>query len=242
MNAIEIKNLSYKQVFKNLTLNIPKNAHVTLMGKNGVGKSTLARLIIDGDKNIKTIDKVGLITSNPDKQIIGKTVREQLMFYMSDNLTEKQMKSRINKVIKDFTLKDIIDVDPFSLSNEKKQIIIILSYLISDFSILIFDNAMSFIGTYHKKKLFEYMKKKKRTIINITNDSEDILYGNYVAILMKNEIICKSLKEMLNEEKLFIDNNLKLPFIAELSLKLKYYDIVDNISLDGVEMVDKIWN
>ena len=139
-------------------------------------------------------------------------------------------------------MNDIIDVDPFSLSNEKKQIIIILSYLISDYSILIFDNAMCFIGFHHKKRLFEYMKKKKRTIINITNDSEDILYGNYVAILMNNKIVCKKINEIFNDEKLFIDNNLKLPFIVELSLKLKYYDILDNISLDRIEMVDKIWN
>ena len=242
MNAIEIKNLSYKQIFKNLSLNIPKNALVTLMGKNGVGKSTLARLISEGSKNIKVIDQIGLITSNPDRQIIGRTVREQLMFYMDDNLTLKQKKMRVNKVIKDFSLDDIIDIDPFSLSNEKKQIIIILSYLISDINILIFDNAMCFIGTYQKKHLFEYINKKKRTIINITNDSEDMLYGNYVAILMNNKIVCKKLNEIFNDEKLFIENNLNLPFIVELSLKLKYYDILDNISLDRIEMVDKIWN
>jgi len=107
---------------------------------------------------------------------------------------------------------------------------------------LIFDNAMCFIGTYQKKHLFEYINKKKRTIINITNDSEDMLYGNYVAILMNNKIVCKKLNEIFNDEKSFIDNNLKLPFIVELSLKLKYYDILDNISLDRIEMVDKIWN
>ena len=248
MNIIEIKNLNFKYdnktIFKNLNLNIKKNSFITILGSNGSGKSTLARLITSKHKNILIKEEsIGYISSNPDEQIVGTTVKEQLTFYLKQqNLTNNQIRIRLSKIIKEFSLEPIINQDPYSLENDEKQLIILLSNIISEFKIIVLDDALSLISSSNKDKLLKYLKKKKRTIINITNDTEECIYGTDVAIINKNIVLNKPLKEALNEEKIFIDNSLKLPFMAELSLKLKYYNLLDELKLDIDEMVKQIWN
>ena len=48
-------------------------------------------------------------------------------------------------------------------------------------------------------------------------------------------------EEVLLEEKKFNNLGLALPFMAELSIKLKYYDLIDDLIFDMDEMVNKLW-
>lgn len=248
MDIIEINNLNYtykdKQIFENLNLKIKNKSFTTILGPNGSGKTTLAKLITTKNKHIKTYtNSIYLITTNPDTQIIGKTVKEQLTFYLKQNNTDnKIIDEKLKKIINEFKLKDIINIDPYELNNEQKQIIIILSITISNPELLILDNALCFISSYQKNKILKYLKKQKITIINFTNDTEECMYSNNIVIINKQVLLNKPLKNALKEEKLFLNNNIKLPFIAELANKLKYYNLLDDIVLKKEEMVNKIWN
>ena len=248
MNIIEINNLNYSYkdniLFDNLNMQIKKNSFTTILGPNRSGKTTLAKLITTKNNHIKKYtDNFFLITTNPDNHIVGKTVKKQLLFYLKQNKAdEKIINNKINKIINDFKLEEILELDPYELNNEYKQIIIILSVAIYNPNLLILDDALSFISTYNKEKILKYLKQQKITIINFTNNSEECLYSNYIIIINKKVVLNKPLKKALCEEKIFHDNNLKLPFIAELANKLKYYNILDDIILNKEEMVDIIWN
>lgn len=248
MNIIEIENLNFsyknKIIFENLNLNIKKNSFTTVLGSNGSGKSTLAKLLISKNKHIKkNADNIILITTNPDIQIIGKTVKEQLLFFLKQNNIEKNIiNSKLKKIINEFNLKKVINLDPYTLNNEQKQIIIILSLVISEPQLLILDDALCFVSTYYKEKILNYLKKQKMSIINFTNDPEESIYGNNIVIINKKVILNKPIKKALKEEKIFLNNNLKLPFMAELSLKLQYYNLLDDIILKKEEMVNRLWS
>ena len=248
MNIVEIENLnfSYKDnlIFDNLNLNIKKNSFTTILGPNGSGKSTLAKLIIKKNKNIKIYtDNIYYVTTNPDNQIVGKTVKKQLEFYLKQIIIDKEtIENKINEISEKFKLKPILNIDPYKLNNEYKQIIIILSIILVKPTLLIMDDALSFISTYNKNRIFKYLKKQDISIINLTNDSEECMYSNNIVIINKIVKLNKPLKKALKEEKTFLENHLKLPFIAELSLKLNYYNLLDDITLNIDEMVDKIWN
>ena len=248
MNIVEIKNLNYsykdKEIFENLNINIKKNTITTILGSNGSGKSTLARLINKKYRNIKiNTTKINYVYSNPDEQIVGNTVKEQLMFYLKQtNIDNTIINNKIKKIIREFKLAEVIDNDPYQLNNEQKQLIVLLSNTLIHPELLILDDALSFVGTYYKNKVLRYLKRQKISIINFTNDTEECMYSNYIVIINKKVVLNKTLKKALKEEKIFIENNLKLPFIAELSLKLNYYKLLDDTVLNIEEMVNKLWN
>ena len=102
MNPIEIKNLNFsydqtQDVVKDVSFVIKKGSYTTLIGHNGSGKSTIAKLIIgllekekgsiliDGEElSLETIEgirrKIGIVFQNPDNQFIGATVRDDIAF------------------------------------------------------------------------------------------------------------------------------------------------------------------
>ena len=88
--------------------------------------------------------------------------------------------------------------------------------------------------------VFKYLKKintkNKITIINLTSNVEDSIYGKQIAILNNGEIMTKDKKE-----KDFKQANLNLTFIADLSIKLGYYGLLNKIVLDKNKMVDILW-
>lgn len=248
MNIIEIKNLNFKYgnkiIFDNLNLSIKKNSFVTVLGANGSGKSTLAQLIYKNHQNILVREQsVCYLPSNPNDYIVGKTVEEQLFFHLKmQNIPDSQIERRISKIVKIFDLNSMLIKDPFQLSIDERQLIVLLSNVIANFKIIILDDALSLIKPGLKFKLFKYIKARKRTIINFTNDTEESIYSDYIAILNKDIILNKPTLDAFLDEKKFIDNSLKLPFLAELSLKLRYYDLVDEIVLDMDKMVNKLWS
>ena len=71
---------------------------------------------------------------------------------------------------------------------------------------------------------------------------DETLYGDRLIVIDKGNIVLDGkTSEVLLEEKTFNKLGLTLPFLAELSIKLKYYGLVDEMILDMDEMVDKLW-
>ena len=247
MSVLDIKNLTFsypnKKIFNKLNLSINKGSHITILGPIGSGKTTLVNLINEKHKSIKISGNYYIIYSNPLNQIVGKTVREQLLFHMElNNYSSRKISNRIKKIVNYFDIESILDVDPFRLSVGIQQLIVIASYLVLDSDIFIFDNSFNLLDETNRKKVFDYLKKlKKITIICFSSNPEDVLMGEEMAI-MNQKIVFKSiLKTAFDNDKIYLSNNLNLPFMADLSLKLQYYEIIDKIILDKNDLVNEIW-
>ena len=102
MNMIEVENLTYSydgtnDVLKGVSFQIEKGSYTTIVGHNGSGKSTIAKLLIglmeakagtitvDGIKlDEKTVyeirDKIGIVFQNPDNNFIGAKVADDIAF------------------------------------------------------------------------------------------------------------------------------------------------------------------
>ena len=249
MNKIEIKNLNLKcgktVIYNKLNLNIIENSYTTIIGPSSSGKTMLFKTIIKGNKAIKVNGSITYILTDPNKQIVAKTVKKQLQFFLENSgYTKRQITTRINNIIKAFSLESIIDKDPFLLSDGEKQLVVLCSMLVLDLDILLLDNALCRMNQQLKEKVLEHLnklKKKKVTIVNFTSDISEINNSDYVIMVDKKLIFNKSKKEALSDNKIFEDNNLKLPFLNDITSKLSYYGLIKNNINSIDELVNALW-
>ncbi|MBE6140793.1 MAG: hypothetical protein E7172_04590 [Firmicutes bacterium] len=93
-----------------------------------------------------------------------------------------------------------------------------------------------------QKYIFNLMNLKKIKYINITPDIEKIIQGDYIYVCNGCEVILEGNKEkILQEEKILNQHGFGIPFIVELSSKLKLYNVIDKIYYDVKELVNDLW-
>lgn len=238
----KFKNIKYKYgenvIFDNLDLIINKNKITTISGPNGCGKSTLSKYL----KKEKT-EKLVLLESEINK---NKTLSVLDVIKKYSKKEENYIFQKIDSFKKTIDIEKYLGYNFSKINNSYKQIVLLFSSMISDYELIILDNNLIYIDNYNKNKLLKYIKKvskeSKKTIINITNDNEEMMISDYIILIKNNEIILNcSMKKAMIEERKFRDCNLELPFMASLSLKLKYYNMIDTVYLDMNKLVNKIW-
>lgn len=266
-NIIEIKDMSVfyenKLVLNDLSLNIENNSYITICGKNGSGKTSFIKALfglglVKGDikindillseKSIKKIHNiVSIVHENPNVNLIGETVFDELKIVLKKSGFNKQnCDEKIKELSTQLKFENILSEVTTHLSEGQKQLISFAKAIISEPKILLLDESFSMMNGITKDRVIKYLKKyyknNKCTILSVTNDMDDILYGTHVIILKDGKVlIFDKTEEVLKNEKSFKEASLNLPFMSDLSLKLKYYGLVNDPILDIDKMVKYLW-
>ena len=201
----------------NISFSIKDKSFTTIIGENGSGKTTLAKILS------------GLIKTENVSYSSNKT--SYCYNFISEKNVIKALKTIKKELIEQF------NIDKKCINKESQQILNVLYSLSNNPDILILDDALGLIK--NKTKIIKYLKSLKITIINITSDSEDLLYSDYSIIIKDKRILSGKPKTLLKNER-----NLKsigLPFMIDLSNKLKLYDLLDEQYTDMDKMVDELW-
>lgn len=266
---IEIKDLSYQYeknssnyLFNKLSLTIEKGSFTTLVGPIGSGKSTLIKIllgIIKVDSYIKIDDlilcpsnlkqirtKIGVVFENPDEIFVAETVMDEIAFSLENqNKSKKEIWKKVEEVATSLGIQSLLECDPHNLSEGEKRLVSLASALMTEPQIIILDEALSMLDELSKRKMFGILKEynqKGITILNITHDLNESLYGKKIILLQNGKIILQGEKEeVLKQESKLKKAGLELPFLADLSIRLMYYGILDHMILDMNEMVNAIW-
>ena len=249
MNKVEIRNLTLKRgnivIYEKLNLKICGNSYTTIIGPSSSGKTTLFNTIIKGNKNIIVNGNINYVVTNPDKQIVGRTVEKQIKFFMEmNNYSKRIINSRLKSIASYFNLNNILDKDPYNLSLGEKQLVVLCSILVLDLDILILDNALCRMNQSLKEKVLSYfnkLKKKNVTIINFASDVSEIVGSDYTILVDKKLVFNKKTKDVIKDNKIFEGNHLKLPFLLDITNKIKYYGLIDKSVKDIESLVDEIW-
>ena len=170
-------------------------------------------------------------------------VAEELHYYLSklgyriDEITNK-----INELAKFFKISSLLSERIDLLTIEKRILIKILALLIIKPQIFGIDNLLGYLNETDKKKLLTFCVSNKITLINCTNNGEDLLISDKVLLLndMKT-IFYGDKKELLNGNTILPYIGINLPFTAEMSQNLVLYGIINKVYLDEKKLVDKIW-
>lgn len=266
-NIIVIKKLNFnygeKIMFTDFNLNIKKGNFVHIIGPSGSGKSTLVKILLgliktDSYINIYHMNlcednlfdirnNIGVVFENPDNTFVCDTVKDEIIFSLNNlQLAENTIKTKLNKIMDYVPIEGLLERNLNTLSGGEKQLVALASALIKSPKILILDEALSMIDGITKKQILNILKRlnneKKMTIINVTHDIEETVYGNDIVVLNKGKIVLNDSKlNVYKEEKMLKKLGLDLPFMVDLSNKLGYYGLVSDTMLNMNEMVNHLW-
>lgn len=170
---MEINNITYKNILSNITTTVYKGDVIGLIGKNGVGKTTLLRLLsnIMKPNKGKIVGKVVpfLVMQDMDYQFFTESVESEMKFGSADNDLEK-----INSLLMKLGLIEFKDKIPFELSGGQKQRLLISISALANVNLLMFDEPTSGLDYVNMTKVSGILKdlSKNSALIVATHDIE----------------------------------------------------------------------
>ena len=213
MDHVKVNNLSYSydgehDAVSNVSFNIEKGSYTTIIGHNGSGKSTIAKLLVgllekkngtimiedlelNQDNLIKIRNKIGIVFQNPDNQFIGSTVRDDIAFGLENHCVEqKDMDPIINEYAAKVNMTDFLDSEPTHLSGGQKQRVAIARALANNPKILLSDEATSALDPEATESILDLLKKLNKklgiTIVIITHEMSVIKTICHKVAVMEN--------------------------------------------------------
>ncbi len=266
-NMIVINDLYFKYddniIFNKFSLSIEKGKFTTILGNNGSGKSTLVKLLcgllnFSGSisicnqelckRNLKSIRRnIGVVFENPDNCLISETVLEDLAFPLENlNLSRDYIYSKVVEISNYLGISDLLGKCSHDLSGGEKQLVSLGCALVTGPKILILDEALSMLDFKSKKRILSILRRLKKdygvTIINVTHDIEESVYGDDILLIDNGTVIIHDEKNNVYKcEKELRKYGFDLPFMVDLSNRLSYYDLVNNFVFDMNKMVDMLW-
>ena len=239
----------------NISLSIKKGDFVGILGHNGSGKSTLAKQLaallkpsggviyvggMDTAKEEQILDirkTAGLVFQNPDNQLIGNIVEEDVAFGPENmGIPAEEIEMRITKALAATGMTAYREASPGALSGGQKQKIAISGVLAMEPKCIIFDEPTAMIDPESRKELLEAIYDLKRlkniTVIYITHFLQEVSQADYLYVMSHGKITLEGTPETLFKmpEKL-AENNLELPFEVALidDLRKKSVDVPEEI-------------
>ena len=269
---IEIKNLKFKYnqdqtsyTLNNVSFHVKRGEWLSIVGHNGSGKSTTARLIggllvadsgqiiVDGQElTEETVwdirDKIGMVFQNPDNQFVGATVEDDVAFGLENKgLPYKEMVSRVQEALSFVGMMDFKDREPARLSGGQKQRVAIAGIIAMRPSILILDEATSMLDPEGRQELIQYIENIRQqygmTVLSITHDLDEVAMSNRVLVLKQGKVeSISSPRELFSRGSELVDLGLDIPFSALLTQKLKNQGLIDCEGyLTEKELVEQLW-
>lgn len=234
---LEHLNFSYNQetpVIKNVTLSIEEGTYTTIIGHNGSGKSTIAKLMIGlleaqsgsivvdqlplDEAHIHEIrNRVGIVFQNPDNQFIGATVADDIAFGLENHqVASEDMQDIIETYADKVSMSNFLNSEPTKLSGGQKQRVAIAGVLAMKPQIIIFDEATSMLDPQGKAEINaliqEIHRKENLTMISITHDIEEVAHSDHVIVLDQGQVVMEgSPEEILMHDQELIQLALDIP-------------------------------
>lgn len=268
MKSIEVRNLCFEYeenipTIKNISFDINEGEYVAILGHNGSGKSTIAKLLIgllekkSGEIVVHQIplteaslydvrSHIGIVFQNPDNQFIGSTVRDDIAFGLENKcVPPEDMDGIIEKYAREVDMSAFLDHEPSKLSGGQKQRVAIAGILAMQPDVLILDESTSMLDPKGRNEInqlvYKIRQEKKMTVISITHDIEEAAKADRIILLNQGEIVQDGKpKDILSDVNMLEELGLNAPFAYLVSNGLKKLGVPVNAQIDEEKLVSEL--
>ena len=246
---------SEKTVLDGTSLDIPSGQFVAILGPNGSGKSTLAKHLnvlllpnegtvwIDGkDTHAKERlweirSQVGMVFQNPDNQIIGTVVEEDVGFGPENmGVPTDDIWKRVNDSLEKVGMTAYRYQSPNKLSGGQKQRVAIAGVMAMRPRCIILDEPTAMLDPNGRKEVLEAVRelnrKEKVTVILITHYMEEVIHADRVYVMDSGNVVMQgNPKEIFSQVDTLKAYGLDVPQVTLLAYELKKsgVDVPDGI-------------
>lgn len=255
----------YQFALNGVSIEIPKGSFTAILGHNGSGKSTFARLI--NALNVPTEGKIlvngmdtadesllfdirksaGMVFQNPDNQLVATIVEEDIAFGPENlGLPQKEIVERVENALKAVGMSEYRRRAPHMLSGGQKQRIAIAGALALGPNIIVFDESTAMLDPKGRADILNIIRKLNKenemTIILITHYLEETVDADDVIILLNGLLLARGKPvDILFNREVMAQAGLLPPFVPAMWTELVEAGIpLKNRALHMDELVKEI--
>ena len=253
------------QVVDGFNLCVPEGQFIAVLGHNGCGKSTVAKLIngilvpssgkvtVDGldtsdDEKVTDVRRtVGMVFQNPDNQIVATIVEDDVAFGPENlGVPPHEIRKRVDDALKAVGMYEFRDREPHRLSGGQKQRVAIAGIIAMNTKCIVMDEPTAMLDPHGRQEVMDtiQMLNKERgiTVILITHYMDEAVKADRVVVMDKGEIVLDGVpREVFRNVEKLKSLGLDVPQATELAYRLRKagLDIPDNAEIQSGLMVNE---
>lgn len=246
-----------------VSLDIEKGQFIAILGHNGSGKSTLAKhmnallvptegsLWVDGIDTTSEEDlwkvrqKAGMVFQNPDNQIIGTVVEEDVGFGPENmGIPTEDIWRRVDQALGSVGMLAFRDKSPNKLSGGQKQRVAIAGVVAMKPECIVLDEPTAMLDPNGRKDVLRTLRELNETegvtVILITHYMEEVIYADQVYVMDDGKIVLKGTpRDIFSQVEELKKYRLDVPQVTMLAHELKK----EGIDIpDGILTIDELVN
>ncbi|HIS84425.1 MAG TPA: energy-coupling factor transporter ATPase [Candidatus Faecivicinus avistercoris] len=194
-----------------VTLDVPAGEFLAVLGRNGSGKSTFAKLLnalliptsgtvtVDGRRATSEDDcypvreVCGMVFQNPDNQIVATTVEEDCAFGPENlGVAPEEIRRRVDETLAAVGMAQFAQSSPSMLSGGQKQRVAVAGVLVMRPKIIVFDESTAMLDPVGRRDVFSLARKLNReegiTVVWITHFMDEAVLADRVAVMDDGKI------------------------------------------------------
>ena len=237
--------IGMKRAIDGVDIDIPEGSFVAILGHNGSGKSTLAKhmnaiLVPSGGtmwvngrdtkdpENLWDVrQSAGMVFQNPDNQIIGTVVEEDVGFGPENlGVPADEIWKRVEESLKDVGMLEYRKSSPNKLSGGQKQRVAIAGVIAMEPKCIVLDEPTAMLDPNGRKEVIKTVRRlqktKKVTVILITHYMEEVIEADQVFVMDKGHVVMHGTpKEVFSQEEKLRKYRLDVPQVTMLADELR---------------------